>query len=219
MVLRSIEERLERLVEGMFARAFKTGLQPVEVGRRLIRTLDGNRTLDVRAQLIGPNHYVVHLASQDFMRFSQIHESLLTELRDSVRSHARNEAVAFPGRVVVELVEDAHLTVGIFRIKHSFDSTGPAQSSAFIELDEGERIELGHEVITIGRLPSSHVVLTDPNASRNHAELHPSGDSYEVVDLGSTNGVRVNGERVNRLLLVDGDVIKLGVVSLVFRLA
>jgi pSer/pThr/pTyr-binding forkhead associated (FHA) protein len=53
-------------------------------------------------------------------------------------------------------------------------------------------------------------VLADPNVSRHHAEVRPAGDGFVVVDLGSTNGTRVNGAKVAEHLLVDGDEVRFG---------
>ena len=58
MGLQRFERRLERLVEGGFGKAFRSGLQPVEIGRRLVRELDAGRTLGVRGTVV-PNHFVV----------------------------------------------------------------------------------------------------------------------------------------------------------------
>ncbi len=218
MVLRNLEDRLERLVEGTFARIFRTGLQPVEVGRRLVKLLDANRTLDVRGRAIGPNRFVVEVSPQDHERFAQIQESLISELRATVRSHAQDGNVRFMGPVLIELVEAEDLRVGMFRVDPRFDETSTeAVPPSFIELPDGRRIALGKEPATIGRLPESTVVLTDPNASRHHAELRADGDSYELVDLDSTNGSKVNGSKVHRQLLADGDLLTFGTITIAFR--
>ncbi len=218
MVLRGFEDRLERLVEGMFARAFRTGLQPVEVGRRLVRDVDANRTLDVHGRPIAPNRFTVALATDDLERFSQIQDSLVRELVGSVRAHGHDEGLIFLGRVRVDLEEDPSLTVGMFRSTPVFDeSHDPSDSLGWLELPDGSALELPGRVLTVGRMPSCDVVLPDPNASRTHAELHPDGDSFVLVDLGSTNGSRVNGERITRRLLADGDSLTFGTVVLTFR--
>jgi pSer/pThr/pTyr-binding forkhead associated (FHA) protein len=83
-------------------------------------------------------------------------------------------------------------------------------------LPTGERVVLGEFVVTVGRMPESTIVLADPNVSRNHAEVRPQGDGYVVVDLGSTNGTRVNGVRVSEQALRDGDEIMFGNTRVVF---
>ena len=77
-------------------------------------------------------------------------------------------------------------------------------------LPNGDRFALTESVISIGRHPDCNLVLADPNVSRNHAEIRPQGDGFVVVDLGSTNGTRVNGVRVDTQLLQDGDEVSFG---------
>jgi pSer/pThr/pTyr-binding forkhead associated (FHA) protein len=77
-------------------------------------------------------------------------------------------------------------------------------------LPTGDRVPLGEETISVGRLPESTIVLADPNVSRQHAEIRPRGTTYVVLDLGSTNGTRVNGIRIDQHELADGDEIVFG---------
>ena len=76
--------------------------------------------------------------------------------------------------------------------------------------ETGVRSHLIAAMTTIGRHPESNLVLADPNVSRNHAEIRPQGERYVVVDLGSTNGTRVNGVRVDQQVLQDGDDVAFG---------
>jgi hypothetical protein len=218
MALRDFEDRLERMVEGIFARAFRTGLQPVEIGRRLVKEIDAHRTIDAHSRSISPNRFVIRLATIDHERFAGISESLIGELRAIVREHASAEGFRFIGPVRLELVEDPAGTVGMFRVDAGFDERPPSNHHGYLELPGGQLVGLGAEPVTIGRVPESTIVLSDPNASRHHAELHLEGDSYELIDLGSTNGSRVNGVAVDRQLLVDGDELTFGTIRLRFRL-
>ena len=86
-----------------------------------------------------------------------------------------------------------------------------------IDLPTAERIPLGQKTITFGRSPEATVQLADPNVSRNHAEIRPSGNGWLLVDLGSTNGTRVNGKAVSVSPLQDGDRIGVGTTELVYR--
>lgn len=86
-----------------------------------------------------------------------------------------------------------------------------------LQLPSGERVTVGHRVVTLGRLPECTVTLNDPNVSRRHAEIHP-GTELTIVDLGSTNGTKVNGLRIDgERVLVDGDIISLGSSHLRFE--
>lgn len=210
MGIRGFERRLERLVEGAFARAFKSGLRPIELGRRLVREMDDNRSVGVRGGTVVPNHFVVRLSASDLEQFEGVQDSLTRELADAAREHARDEGYSFMGPVEVVLEESERLRTGAFaiagRMREGFGGAGAGS----IVLPNGERFTLTESIISIGRHPDSNLVLADPNVSRHHAEIRPQGDRYAVVDLGSTNGSKVNGVRVDTQLLNDGDELTFG---------
>jgi hypothetical protein len=218
MVLKGFEQRLERLVEGVFSRAFKSGLQPVEVGSRLIREMEASRTVDLNGRALAPNRFVIRVAVEDFRRFAEIQESLLAELTATVKSYAAQENLQFLGRVSIEFQADPALRVGLFRLHPSYDErVVGSEADSWLEGANGTHHKLKEDVMTIGRLGTSDIVVDDQNVSRRHAELHPVGEGHELVDLGSTNGCKVNGRRIDRQLLADGDEITLGPVRLRYR--
>ena len=114
------------------------------------------------------------------------------------------------GPVEVELVVDDRLHTGAFQIVGRMAEGEGGAGAGSIVLPNGDRFSLTESVITIGRHPDSNLVLADPNVSRNHAEIRPQGERFAVVDLGSTNGTRVNGVRVDTQVLQDGDEISFG---------
>ncbi len=210
MGILGFERRLERMVEGAFARAFKSGLRPVELGRRLVREMDNNRSVGVRGGTVVPNSFTVSLSSSDIEQFEGVHDSLCRELGDAAREHARDEGYAFMGPVEVSLVVDETLHTGAFEIVGRMAEGQGGAGAGSIVLPNGDRFSLTESVITIGRNPDSNLVLADPNVSRNHAEIRPRGERFEVVDLGSTNGTRVNGVRLDSQVLEDGDEVSFG---------
>src|SRR5579864_5079883 len=115
MGLQKFEQRLERLVEGVFAKAFRSGLQPVELGRRLVREMDAHRTLGVRGTLV-PNAFTIWLSPADRDRFESIEHTLVDELVDTARQYARDEGYRFPGALSVTLVTDPQVPAGSFRL-------------------------------------------------------------------------------------------------------
>jgi hypothetical protein len=210
MGIRGFERRLERMVEGAFARAFKSGLRPVELGRRLVREMDDNRSVGVRGGTVVPNHFTVHLSAEDLDQFEGVQDSLCRELSDAAREHARDEGYAFMGPVEVEMVADDRFHTGAFQIDGRMVEGVGGSGAGSIVLPSGDRFQLTETVITVGRNPESNLVLADPNVSRSHAEIRPQGDRFVVVDLGSTNGTRVNGVRVDQRVLEDGDEVSFG---------
>jgi len=82
----------------------------------------------------------------------------------------------------------------------------------------GARHEVKGGRAVIGRSRDCDIQLSDSNVSRRHAELRQEGASYWIVDLGSTNGIEVNGKRVKRAKLRDGDTFTLGSTDVTFGL-
>lgn len=214
MGLQRFERRLERLVEGAFAKAFRSGLQPVEIGRRLVREMEAGRTLGVRGTVV-PNHFTVALAADDSERFASFHDALARELAEAAREHARSEGYHFVGPVAVELVADPRRTRGDLKVTAEIVEGEGAPAS--LVLPDGRRIPLDEEPALIGRLPDCRVPLSDPQVSRHHAEVRPEHGTYRVVDLGSTNGTLVNGTLVKEHRLEDGDEILVGSTAIRFE--
>ena len=210
MGIRQFEQRLERLVEGVFAKTFRSGLEPVEIGRRLTREMDLHRALGVSGVMMAPNHFQVALSSTDLATFESYVQALTRELAEYVREYAREENYGFIGPVVVELVHDDSLVTGEFLVaSQMLEAPGGAAVGSLV-LPDGKRIPVGEDPVAIGRLPECDVALSDPNVSRRHAEVRRRGNDFVVVDLGSTNGTRVNGAGVRERRLNDGDEIALG---------
>lgn len=80
----------------------------------------------------------------------------------------------------------------------------------------GSRYVLSKPVTTLGRHPDSEVFLDDITVSRRHAEIHRTGDGYELRDVGSLNGTYLNRERVEHASLHDGDLVQVGKFKLMF---
>lgn len=217
MALKGFESRLENLMEGVFARVFKSGLRPVEIGRRLARELDTNRSVDVKGQTVVPNAFVVRLAPEDSERFAEIGDSLARELADSVREHGREEGYRFKGPVDVQLHVDPKIRTGEFRIDSRMRQGRGGVGAGSVVLPNGDRYILGDQLVTIGRLPECEITITDTNVSRHHAQIRAAGDGFQLVDLGSTNGSRVNGARVGTRELRDGDELTFGGTTLTFE--
>jgi pSer/pThr/pTyr-binding forkhead associated (FHA) protein len=109
------------------------------------------------------------------------------------------------------------MRTGVFHIDARMKQGEGGFGAGSLVLPTGERVPLGEHILTIGRLPECNIVLADPNVSRNHAEIRPRGAGYVVVDLGSTNGTKINGARVAEKELVDGDLLMFGNTQMRFE--
>jgi hypothetical protein len=216
MGLQGFERRLERLVEGTFAKAFRAGLEPVEIGRKIARALDTGRMIGVRGAWVVPNDIVVYLSADDLGRFSNYTEVLSRELADAARQHARDEGYHFLGPVTVALLEDDDLRAGQLEVVAEVVEGASAHLGSLV-LPDGRRVQLGDEPAVIGRLPDCAVSLADSQVSRRHAEIRPAGGGFAVADLGSMNGTTVNGVAVREQQLEDGDEIGVGSTTIVFE--
>jgi hypothetical protein len=253
MVLRVIEQKIESLFEGIFGRAFRTNVQPVELARKLAKEMDEHRTISV-SRVYAPNEYTVYLSPDDREQFSSYEENLKGELQEYLSEHARREDYALLSPVRVLMETDTDLDVGEFGIAtrmvqpdrrraeaggepagevapgatmiYKPEAPVPTQAVSAEELGveaelvtlgfDGTRFEVKQRRVVIGRSRECDIQLPDTNVSRRHAELRQEGASYWIVDLGSTNGVEVNGKRVKRAELSDGDMITVGSTEVTF---
>jgi hypothetical protein len=217
MGLQGFERRLERLVEGAFARFFRSGLRPVEIGRRLTREMDLQRSVGVSGRTVVPNAFAIGLSHDDLSQFDQVADALVRELADAAREHARDEGYGFMGPVSVELWTDPERRAGEFGVQALFREGRGGAGAGSLVLPNNERVVLGLHPVTIGRMPGCDITLDDANVSRRHAEIRPRGDGFEVVDLGSTNGSRVNGIPITQRDLHDGDELTFGSTRMLFQ--
>ena len=198
------------MVEGVFRRS-RGSIRPIELGRRLVREMDDNRTVDVKGRRMVPNDFTVLLSPTDHASFHEIETALTTELAEAAREYAREEAYHFIGPVAVGLSVDNELRTGRFGIVSQLKQGVAGLGAGSIILPSGERVELGEHPTTVGRLPESTIMIDDGNVSREHARIQPGTNGYVVQDLGSTNGTLVNGQRITGTrLLADGDIVSFG---------
>lgn len=217
MVLRNFERRLERMVEGAFSRVFKSGLRPVEIGRRLTREIDDSRSIGVRGDTVVANDFTVNLSQQDMDEFTDVADSMRRSLADLAREHAREEGYEFMGPVGVTLAVDPKMRVGAFSVTARLREGEGGAGAGSLVLPNGERFVLGETIVTIGRMPESVITLEDPNVSRNHAEIRPAGSNFVLADVGSTNGTRINGVKISERVLEDGDEMTFGATTFRFE--
>jgi hypothetical protein len=206
--LHGFERRLEALVEGVFSRAFRSGLQPVEVGRRLAREMDDRRTVGIHG-LIAPNRFLVRLSGPDRERFRGFEEAFTQELADAARTHAKEEGYSFLGQVTVAIETNEAAKAGQFSVSGEI-AADPGGKGGSLIIADGRRIPVADQPVVIGRLSTCDIPLGDPQVSRRHAEVRRDAEGFSVVDLGSTNGTSVNGAPIRERRLTDGDELRIG---------
>jgi hypothetical protein len=232
-LLSRFEDRLEQMVSGVFAKAFRSAVQPVEVAAALQREVDNSAQILSRNRRLVPNQFHVELSPADHERLAPYSSTLSQELTDMLREHAHEQSYVFTGPVAITFDERDDLSTGRFRVRSAaLAKVTPASDSAVTDTAvrrarvvlevNGMRHPLEPPGIVIGRGSEADLRVNDPGVSRRHAEIRvrASGRTVpdvSVVDLGSTNGMLVNGHRVQQATLEDGGTVRIGNTTLTVR--
>ncbi|MFC5719710.1 FhaA domain-containing protein [Streptomyces gamaensis] len=282
-VLKRFEQRLEGLVNGTFAKVFKSEVQPVEIAGALQRECDNNATIWNRDRTVVPNDFIVELSAPDYERLSPYSGQLGEELAGMVRDYAKQQRYTFMGTIQVHLEKADDLDTGLYRVRsrtlaasesqdqygdqygdhaaHRGDphvrppaqrpsaarAPGPAggwpeppagmppmpsspppgrpgasgapgtQVRRWIEIN-GTRHQISRPTLVLGRSTEADVRIDDPGVSRRHCEIR-IGTPATIQDLGSTNGIVVDGQHTTRATLRDGSRIVVGSTTIVYRQA
>jgi hypothetical protein len=198
----------------VFSRAFRSQIKPIELGRRLIREMDDHRSVDVRGRTVVPNAFTFYLSERDLAGFADVHDALVRELAEAAVEYAADEGYTLMGPVTVELTDDARTKPGRFTMASRMLEP---KAQGTLVLPGGERKMLGDQAFMLGRMPENDLVIADPNVSRRHAEIRAVGPNFVLVDLGSTNGTRINGVAISQQTLRDGDAISIGATTMRFE--
>ncbi|GGV50022.1 hypothetical protein GCM10010277_44480 [Streptomyces longisporoflavus] len=298
-VMKKFEQRLEGLVNGTFAKVFKSEVQPVEIAGALQRECDNNATIWNRERTVVPNDFIVELSAPDFERLSPYSGQLGDELSGMVREYAKQQRYSFMGPIKVHLEKAEDLDTGLYRVRSrtlaSSTSQSPerapagpqgpggagqgparppaggagggygypqspqpsnapppmpaapppggrpggaspapsrpqgpgagpgagplpgAQVRRWIEIN-GNRHQISRPTLVLGRSTDADVRIDDPGVSRRHCEIR-TGTPSTIQDLGSTNGIVVDGQHTTRATLRDGSRIVVGQTTIVYRQA
>lgn len=232
-VLQRFERRLEGAVTGAFARAFRSAVQPVEIAAALQREIDNSAHILSRDRMLVPNDFTVELSPSDHERLDPFGRTLIEELAQLVNDHVREQHYTLAGPLAIRLTETGELGTGRFRVRSRTNaSVSPVEgqrltdsavrsSDVVIEVN-GLRHPLTPPGVVIGRGTDADLRIDDPGVSRRHARIavNPSagGSSVTVTDLDSTNGVVLNGHKVQTAGVADGSEIRLGNTVIVLRI-
>jgi hypothetical protein len=226
--LERLEHKLEQMISGAFARAFRSAVQPVEISAALQRECDNNAQILSRDRRLIPNDFHVELSQTDLDRLAPYDSALADELVHQLREHADQQSYVFPGPVTIAFEPAEDLTTGRFRIRSKAQAKVTSQATqtqvgrarAVLEVND-TRHPLQPPGLVVGRGTDADVRINDPGVSRRHVEFlvtgGESGLSIEVHDLGSTNGMLVDGHRITHTGLRDGSQVKIGNTTMTVR--
>lgn len=214
-LLDSFEKGLERAVNGAFARTFRSGIQPVEIAAALRSELDKKAAVVSRDRILVPNTLTVHLAPADDEKMAAIGPALVGELTEIVRTHAASQHYSFAGPVAVTLRRDDGLSTGTLRVD-STTAEGTVSWRGVVDI-AGTRHPLAKGRTVIGRGGDADITVADSGTSRKHVEILWDGERAMVRDLGSTNGTKLDGQRIDQAPLPPDSTVSIGRTEIVFR--
>ncbi len=231
----AFENKLEEMISGLFARAFRSAVQPVEIAAALQREVDNNAQVISRDRRLVPNDFAIELSPGDLDRLADYDSAMATELRRQLREHAEAQGYVFPGPVTIAFEATDDLTTGRFRVRSRAqarvtgatggeDTHHPGVRRSRVVLDvNGTSHRLRPPGLIVGRGSEADVRINDPGVSRRHIEflVAPTREGAEphvtINDLGSTNGMLVNGQRLTTAPGVDGTWIRIGNTTMTLR--
>jgi hypothetical protein len=223
-ILERFEKKVEGAVSSVFARTFKGDVQPVEIAARLQRELDAEAKLMSRDKRLVPNAFTVRLSQHDYDKLAPYAKTLNTELAGELRKHAREMGYVFNGPIKVDFELDTQLPTGRFTVGSEAvagvsergqpaSDTTIRRAGLVLEVN-GTRHPLAPPGLVIGRGSDADLRINDPGISRTHAQIRVTGSEpslqVDIVDLGSTNGILVNGQKVRHAVLGEGSRIEIG---------
>lgn len=226
-VFDNLERKLEGVVNGAFAKAFKGDVQPVEITARLQKELDAEARLLSRDRKLVPNDFTIGLSRHDYDRLVPYSRTLNSDIIPQLREYAANAGYVFNGPVTIAYELEPDLPVGRFTVDSravaaaatAATSTAIRRAALVLEVN-GIRHPLTPPGFTLGRGTDADVRINDPGISRLHARVSVRGDDARQVtieDMGSTNGILVDGRRVQSAPLHDGTRVELGNTRMLVR--
>lgn len=238
-LIERIENVLENLIEGMFRRKGNGQLQPVEIGKNLIRVMESQKRVSISKTYV-PNSYQIYLHPSQAQRFESMRNTLAQELKEVLQARAVKEQLSFIGDLSFRFFEDPDLAstqvkVQAFYVEgqltESIKSETPSHTQVYTAVDqiirhpfilyrsnEGEKmINLVETPFTIGRSKQSDFVINDSNVSRTHAFLTLDDEHWQIKDNNSTNGTYVNEVKVTEVRLQHNDLIRIGTTELIYK--
>jgi hypothetical protein len=223
-IFERFEKKVEGAVSGAFARAFKGDVQPVEIAARLQRELDTEAKLLSRDKRLVPNEFTVGLSQHDHDKLAPYEKTLNSELAGELRSHAREMGYVFSGPINIDFTLETQLPTGRFTVSSQAvagieerggqaSDTSISRARLVLEVN-GTRHPLLPPGLVIGRGSEADLRINDPGISRMHAQIRVNlagqNQQIDIVDLGSTNGITVNGQKVRQAILQEGTRIEIG---------
>jgi hypothetical protein len=213
--LDKFEKTLEKKVTGLFSKTFKSGLEPIEIASAIKQEMDAKASILSRDRILVPNSYLIQLSPQDYERQNNLGETLIEELSKLCSEHAARQSFQFGEFLEISLSQEPSLSLG----QLSVVSSSKKLRIAWVPVLEVAGV--AHTLIaaktTVGRDSTADIQIGDNGLSRKHFEILWDGSSAVLRDLGSTNGVKVQGKKIDQVVLPTGPAFSAGRTDFLFK--
>ena len=237
-ILDRFEQGFERLMEGSIGRLFRSPVQPAEIGRKLERAMTANQVVSVDATLV-PNDYRVAMHPRDMVLFVDYVAALCRQMENWLAEVANERGFTLIDRVRVRIVGDGAVPrraiqvtaviaerpdlgraaqdelqrTEVYRVIRATGGVPPRRLRFLGGTRRDQEMLIRKPVTTVGRALDNDVVLDSGEVSRHHARFEYADGEMRLVDLGSTNGTRINGRPITNERVGPGDEITFGTLK------
>jgi len=223
-LLDRFEDQINTMVQGAFAKAFPSEVQPVEIAAAIQTEMEENSLTLAGGTTVSPNTFLVEISPHDAQRLLTHKEILRINLIDFATIISKENNWTLLDTIDVKLVEDKQLALGIFRVTAERSSSvkqhDPLPSHQLKNppklLINGTAYPLTMSVIVIGRGADADIRINDPAVSRRHLRITYE-DTATFEDMQTRNGTLLNGNTTLSGPLKDGDTMLIGSTSIIYR--
>lgn len=229
-----LEAHLRSLFEESLIKALTGHKSQISLIDDLVQVMRENLEHGLELDTLAPDRFLIHVPPDDLLEW-QVHQDILNNMAASIYQIGQEEDLKFRRPPTIEVhidltmanhdyaisaqisEEDPHLpdTAGMTQPQQN-DSTEAIPKDASLIIGGTSNFPLKKSIIDIGRHSDNDLVLDDPHVSRHHAQLRAIRNRFVIFDVGSTGGTFLNGKPISKATLQTGDVIRIGVVNLIY---
>jgi FHA domain/FhaA, N-terminal domain len=229
-------DKIEAKLKAFFEKSARLAPQQkhLHIAEQLVMAMRNAIEDDSESGLAAPGGYLLRMHPQALMEWEE-NPQLLDDLTYALQRAAKEAGIRFLTPLAIHLAEDAALDPETVKIsvnnpvskleetavmssKESkpVDANIVSQINAFLILKDRHAIPLTEPVVNLGRMQDNQIAIEDARVSRRHAQLRVMQNHYMLIDLNSTGGTYLNGQRIRKAALKPGDVISLAGVAIIY---
>ena len=220
------EEKLFRLIPGLHSRR--------QLFDDLLTAMQDNLGKGPEGEVQAPDNLLIFVPGEDLSDW-KAHQDVLEEMSDFLFHAGMSQGYTFKRKPTINLrvLDNAPnqrfvVSANISKNKPNLPDTAAMPKDggenhqaklpdhAFLIVGGRDNFPLDKPVVNIGRHSDNDLILDEPHVSRHHAQLRAINNRFVIFDVGSTGGLLINGKNINQATLQPGDVIRIGLVNLIF---